>query len=66
MAKVLDLIQKALRGEAPRPRLFPTRYNRLKRDSPVAYSHCGFLNIVLRNLHPSASGFAHSPFSNRL
>jgi len=66
MAKMLDLIQKALRGEAPRPRLFPTRYTRLKRDSPVAYSHCGFLNIVLRNSHLSASGFAHSTFSNRL
>jgi hypothetical protein len=53
-------------GEAPRPRLFPTRYTRLKRHSLVAYSHCGFLNIVLRNSHPSASGSAHSPFSNRL
>ncbi len=53
-------------GETPRPRLFPTRYTRLKRHGLVAYSHCGFLNIVLRNSHPSASGFAHSPLSHRL
>jgi hypothetical protein len=53
-------------GETPRPRLFRSRYTLVRRHSLVAYSHCGFLNIVLRNSHPSASGSAHPPFSNRL